>query len=137
MRHGFASFIAGSLITARLADTDHATADSNRVFELGIYRTLPGKVPALESRFRDTASKLIAKHVRVNQSDRPISTLNLRFARQAAHNSLGKLRKPTSSCCRCGRSFLFDLCDLFGVSDEGGEARVAVERSEIGVLFDF
>jgi hypothetical protein len=56
------SFTAGSLITARLAHIDEVRADSNRVFELRIYHTLPGKVPALESRFRDTASKLLAKH---------------------------------------------------------------------------
>jgi hypothetical protein len=37
-------------------------ADSNRVFELRIYHTLPGKLPALESRFRDIYSKLLAKH---------------------------------------------------------------------------
>jgi hypothetical protein len=56
------SFAAGSLITARLAQTNRVRADSNRVFELRIYHTVPGKVPALESRFRDTASKLLAKH---------------------------------------------------------------------------
>jgi hypothetical protein len=56
------SFTAGSLITARLAHIDQVRADSNRVFELRIYHTLPGKVPALESRFRDTNSKLLAKH---------------------------------------------------------------------------
>ncbi len=56
------SFVAGSLITAGLTHIEQARADSNRVFELRIYRTLPGKVSALESRFRDTASKLLAKH---------------------------------------------------------------------------
>lgn len=40
------SFTAGSLITARLAHIDHVRADSNRVFELRIYRTVPGKLPA-------------------------------------------------------------------------------------------
>jgi NIPSNAP len=49
------SFAAGSLLT-------QVRADSNRVFELRIYHAVPGKVPALESRFRDTASKLLAKH---------------------------------------------------------------------------
>jgi len=57
-----ASFAAGSLITFRLAQLDQVRADSNRVFELRVYHTLPGKVPALESRFRDTTSKLLAKH---------------------------------------------------------------------------
>ena len=37
-------------------------ADSNRIFELRVYHTVPGKLPALESRFRDTTSKLLAKH---------------------------------------------------------------------------
>ena len=56
------SFTAGSLITARLAHTDQVRADSNRVFELRVYHTVPGKVPELESRFRDTLSKLLDKH---------------------------------------------------------------------------
>ena len=56
------SFVAGSLISACLADIDQAKADSNRIFELRVYHTLPGKVPALESRFHDTTSKLLAKH---------------------------------------------------------------------------
>jgi NIPSNAP len=57
-----ASFAAGSLITARLANINQVRADTNRVFELRVYRAAPGKLPALESRFRDTASKLLAKH---------------------------------------------------------------------------
>ena len=56
------SFTAGSLITARLAHTNQVRADSNRIFELRVYHTVPGKVPGLESRFRDTLSKLLAKH---------------------------------------------------------------------------
>jgi len=56
------SFTAGSLITARLAHLDRVRADSNRVFELRIYHTVPGKLPALDSRFRDIYSKLLAKH---------------------------------------------------------------------------
>jgi hypothetical protein len=56
------SFAAGSLITARLAHVSQVRADSNRVFELRVYHVVPGKVPALESRFRDTTSKLLAKH---------------------------------------------------------------------------
>jgi len=56
------AFAAGSLMTARLAHMDHVRADSNRVFELRIYHTVPGKLPALESRFRDIYSKLLAKH---------------------------------------------------------------------------
>jgi len=56
------SFAVGSLITARLAHLSQVRADSNRVFELRVYHAVPGKVPALESRFRDTLSKLLAKH---------------------------------------------------------------------------
>jgi NIPSNAP len=56
------SFIAGSLISGRLAHVKRVRADSNRVFELRVYHALPGKLPALESRFRDTTSKLLAKH---------------------------------------------------------------------------
>ena len=55
------SFAAGSLLTSRLTHLNRARADSNRVFELMVYHTLPGKVPALESIFRDV-SKLQAKH---------------------------------------------------------------------------
>ena len=56
------SFAAGSLITARLVHINQVIADNNRVFELRVYHTVPGKVPALESQFRDTTSKLLAKH---------------------------------------------------------------------------
>ena len=56
------SFAAGSLVTARLAHVSRVEADNDRVFELRIYHALPGKVPALDSRFRDTTSKLLAKH---------------------------------------------------------------------------
>jgi multidrug efflux pump subunit AcrB len=55
-------FAAGSLITLRLARMTLVRADSNRVFELRVYHAVPGKLPALESRFRDTTSKLLAKH---------------------------------------------------------------------------
>ena len=56
-----AAFIAGSLFTAGLGHIKAVRADSNRVFELMIYHTLPGKGPELESIFRDV-SKLQAKH---------------------------------------------------------------------------
>jgi NIPSNAP len=55
------SFAAGSLLTARLIHLNHVRAESNRVFELMIYHTAPGKVPTLESIFRDV-SKLQTKH---------------------------------------------------------------------------
>jgi len=56
------SFAAGSLVTARLAHISQVRADSNRVFELLVYHAVPGKGPALELRFRDTNSKILAKH---------------------------------------------------------------------------
>lgn len=52
------AFAAGSFFTR----IQTVRADSNRVFELRIYHAVPGKVPALTARFRDTASKLLAKH---------------------------------------------------------------------------
>jgi hypothetical protein len=55
------SFAAGSLLTARLMYLSQVRADSNRDVELMVYHTLPGKVPELESIFRDV-SKLSAKH---------------------------------------------------------------------------
>jgi hypothetical protein len=55
------SFAAGSLLTARMMQMEHVKADSNRVFQLMVYHTVSGKVPALESIFRDV-SKLQSKH---------------------------------------------------------------------------
>jgi hypothetical protein len=53
---------AGAVIAAGLVHVGLVRADSSRVFELRIYHTVPGKLPALEARFRDTTSKLLAKH---------------------------------------------------------------------------
>jgi hypothetical protein len=55
------SFAAGALLPLRLMRLNQVRADSNRVFELLVYHTVPGQVPALESIFRDVA-KLQAKH---------------------------------------------------------------------------
>ena len=54
-------FAAGSLITARLMRVRAVRAENNRVFELMIYHTLPGKAHELEAIFREH-SKLMAKH---------------------------------------------------------------------------
>lgn len=54
-------FAAGSVVTAQWVHLEEARAKSNRVFELNVYHAVPGKVPALESRFRG-ATKLFAKH---------------------------------------------------------------------------
>jgi hypothetical protein len=56
------AFAAGSLFTARLVHMDQVWADSNRVFELRVYHVVPGKVPALQSEFRDRVTALFAKH---------------------------------------------------------------------------
>jgi hypothetical protein len=56
-----ASFAAGSLFASRLSNQMEVDAASNHVFELMIYHTVPGKVPALESIFRDV-SELQAKY---------------------------------------------------------------------------
>jgi NIPSNAP len=55
------SFAAGSLLSARVTRSKQVRADSDRVFELMVYHTAPGKVPDLESIFRDV-SKLQDKH---------------------------------------------------------------------------
>ena len=56
------AFVVGSLLTASLAGPQRVTAASDRVFELRVYHALPGKLPALESRFRDKTSKILARH---------------------------------------------------------------------------
>jgi hypothetical protein len=55
-------FCAGSFVASRLSQPRRVQADADRIFELRIYHALPGKLPALESQFRDTTSKLLAKH---------------------------------------------------------------------------
>jgi hypothetical protein len=56
------AFAAGSLLTARLYRAQQVRADANRVFELRVYHTVPGKAGALQSEFRDKVTKLFAKH---------------------------------------------------------------------------
>jgi NIPSNAP len=56
-----ACFAAGSFATAGLTHLAQVRAASNRIFQLRVYHAVPGKVQALESRFRE-ASKLLAKH---------------------------------------------------------------------------
>lgn len=55
------SFVAGSLFSNRFLQPTVVRAESNRVFELMIYHTKPGKVTDLESIFRHV-SKLQASH---------------------------------------------------------------------------
>ena len=56
------SFAAGAVSAGRLTHVRQVRADSEHVYELRIYQAVPGKLPALEARFRDTLSKLLAKH---------------------------------------------------------------------------
>jgi len=56
------SFAAGSLVTSRLSHIQQASADGNRIFELRIYHAVSGKLPVMESRFRDKTSKILARH---------------------------------------------------------------------------
>jgi hypothetical protein len=56
------AFGAGSLITARFMKTENVAAQSPRVFELRVYHCLPGRLPALQARFRDHTMSIFAKH---------------------------------------------------------------------------
>jgi hypothetical protein len=56
------AFAAGLLTAGWVFHLNEVRAESNRIFELRIYHALPGKLPAMESRFRDTTSKLLVKH---------------------------------------------------------------------------
>ncbi len=58
----FVAFAAGLLTACGVFHLKEVRAESNRAFELRFYHALPGKMPELESRFRDTTSKLLAKH---------------------------------------------------------------------------
>lgn len=55
-------FFAGTMTRARTAVAHAAQSDGGRIFELRVYHDLPGKLPVMESRFRDHTSKLLAKH---------------------------------------------------------------------------
>jgi hypothetical protein len=56
------AFGAGALLTNQWTRIQTARADSNRVFELRIYHTLPGRLPALQSNFRDRNLAFLKKH---------------------------------------------------------------------------
>jgi hypothetical protein len=55
---GALCFAAGSLLTRQL--TVHAAG--SRVYELRVYHTLPGRLPALEARFRDHTITIFNRH---------------------------------------------------------------------------
>ena len=56
------SFAAGSFLTARFMKTDTVNAAGGRVFELRVYHTMPGRLPALQARFRDHTISIFNKH---------------------------------------------------------------------------
>src|SRR5712692_1961297 len=60
------SFAAGLLLTTRFMKTENVQAQNQRVFELRTYHTLPGRLPALQARFRDHTTKIFAKHGMTN-----------------------------------------------------------------------
>jgi hypothetical protein len=56
------SFAAGSWLTARFTALPKVEAQSNRVYELRIYHTEPGRLPALLKRFRDHTRRIFDRH---------------------------------------------------------------------------
>jgi hypothetical protein len=56
------SFVAVGFVSTRLVWPNSAMADSDRVFELRIYHACPGKLPRMESRFRDKTSGILSRH---------------------------------------------------------------------------
>lgn len=56
------AFAAGSLLTSRFIKTGKVEAQSPRVFELRVYHCLPGRLPALQTRFRDNTIRIFNKH---------------------------------------------------------------------------
>ena len=57
-----ASLALGAVITNRLTHAREVRAASDRIFELRIYHAVPGKLPVMESRFREKTSKILARH---------------------------------------------------------------------------
>jgi hypothetical protein len=57
-----AGFAAGVFMTYTMTHTQEASAASTRVYELRTYYTLPGRLPALQARFRDHTTKIFEKH---------------------------------------------------------------------------
>jgi len=56
------SFGLGALVTARLGSANKVSAASNRVYELRIYHTAPGKLANLQTLFRDHTVPMFKKH---------------------------------------------------------------------------
>jgi hypothetical protein len=93
-------FAAGAVVSAGVVHANQARAESRRVFELRIYHAVPGKMPALEARFRDTTSQLLAKHDLnvvgywvAEDAAAADNTLNNTFAFMLAHASREEAEK--------------------------------------------
>lgn len=56
------SFAAGAILMNQWTRIGNVHADSNRVFELRVYHTFPGRLTALQSRFRDHTLAIFKKH---------------------------------------------------------------------------
>jgi hypothetical protein len=53
---------AAPVLTASAVHGKQSSVHTNEAFEIHIYHAMPGKLPALEARFRDTISRLLPKH---------------------------------------------------------------------------
>jgi NIPSNAP protein len=53
---------AAAGLMARLVQVREVRAASDRVFELRIYHAVAGKLPVMETRFREKTSKILARH---------------------------------------------------------------------------
>src|SRR5579871_1411906 len=81
-----------SIFTVAFVTIKHVRADGERVFELRVYHAVPGKMPALEARFRDTTSKLLAKH-NLNVLGYWVSEKDNTFVWLVAHTSQDDAKK--------------------------------------------
>lgn len=59
---GAFGFVAGSMVTSSLSHPQPAAAASTHVFEMRTYTTNEGKLPNLETRFREHTMKIFEKH---------------------------------------------------------------------------
>ena len=59
---GALCFVARSWIAARLIQQRKALARRSRVYELRTYHALPGRLAALDARFRERTMELLTKH---------------------------------------------------------------------------
>ena len=56
------AFAAGSAVTSRFMTPPAVHASADRVYELRIYHTLPGRLPALVKRFKDDTRRIFDQH---------------------------------------------------------------------------